>query len=228
MTSLKTLRELGVGAEPPVAAKRRVYDAVLASLAGVPLEQAPAPHPAPKSSLAGLGTARALTIAGGIWLFGGAMGAILYGAWRAPQVRVVYVDRFIPASSAAVAPPVPLPEVSVTSGGPGIVAPPSSLSPAVSAPVARANSDLARERALLDRAREHAAHGEPSQVLEQVALHLRQYPQGKLAEEREALAIRALLTLERADEAQARARRFRAAYPNSFLLPVLDAAFAKP
>jgi hypothetical protein len=91
---------------------------------------------------------------------------------------------------------------------------------------ARAGSDLARERALLDVARASAARGEPADVLAQVARHRQQFPQGKLSEEREALAIRALLSLGRQQEARARANAFRAAYPNSFLAPVLEAAAA--
>jgi hypothetical protein len=230
MTSLKTLRGLGIGAEPPLASKRRVYDGVLASLPAVPtLEQASTPHPPAPSFVAGLGSARALAIAAGIWLFGGATGAILYGAWRAPQVRVVYVDR--PIAASPVATPVPsaaLPQASATSARFGSVALPSSRGPAAWAPAASASSDLARERALLDLARAHAAHGEPSLVLEQVERHLQQFPRGRLAEEREALAIRALLTLKRTDEARARAQVFRISYPNSFLAPVLDSAFATP
>ena len=47
-----------------------------------------------------------------------------------------------------------------------------------------------------------------------------------MAEEREALAIRALLALGRGDEARERAAGFRAAYPHSFLTPVIDSALS--
>jgi hypothetical protein len=89
-------------------------------------------------------------------------------------------------------------------------------------------SQLAQERALLDLARSNAARGEPALALEQVARHREQFPQGRLAEEREALGIRALLSLGRKQEAQERAQAFRTSYPNSFLLPVVDSALSAP
>jgi hypothetical protein len=48
------------------------------------------------------------------------------------------------------------------------------------------------------------------------------YPDGVLAQEREALAIRALVSLGRADDANARAAAFRAKYPNSAHTPRID------
>jgi hypothetical protein len=65
-------------------------------------------------------------------------------------------------------------------------------------------------------------------VLEQIDRHRRQFPHGRLTEEGQALAIRALLSLGRKEEAQKRVLEFRAAYPNSFLTPMLDAATATP
>jgi hypothetical protein len=41
------------------------------------------------------------------------------------------------------------------------------------------------------------------------------YPNGVLGQEREVIAIRALVSLDRTDEARARAQTFRAKYPNS-------------
>jgi len=61
-----------------------------------------------------------------------------------------------------------------------------------------------------------------------VAQHRRQFPRGRLAEERDALAIRALISLGRTTEARQRARAFRTAYPNSFLAPALESALSKP
>ena len=238
MTPLETLRALGTGDEPPLESKQRVYGALLASLeaaagaaaAASALAKAPATVP---PVIASITSGKALAIAAGIWLIGGATGAALFGAFHPQQVRVVYVDRPVLSSPAPVVESAPLIASAVEplpanrapslgSGTRGLAVAPS----ASSAP--NASSELARERALLDLARAHAAHGEPALVLEQVELHSRQFPHGRLSEEREALAIRALLGLGRADEARARATAFRAAYPNSFLTPVLDSALSAP
>jgi hypothetical protein len=48
---------------------------------------------------------------------------------------------------------------------------------------------------LLDQVPANAARGEPALVLAEVDRHRRQFPRGRLAEERAALAIRALLAL---------------------------------
>lgn len=82
---------------------------------------------------------------------------------------------------------------------------------------------LAAERALLDVARTALARGAPEEALEATQRHGREYAAGLLSEEREALAIRALMALGRRDEAKARAERFRARFPKSLLLPALDA-----
>jgi len=89
-------------------------------------------------------------------------------------------------------------------------------------------SDLARERALLELARANAARGEPALVLEQTEQYRAQFARGKLAEEREALAIRALLSLGRAGEARTRAAAFQLSYPNSLLAPAIDSALSIP
>jgi hypothetical protein len=81
---------------------------------------------------------------------------------------------------------------------------------------------------LLDLARANAARGEPALALTQTEQHRQQFPHGRLTEEREALAIRALLSLGRTADAQARAQAFRATYPNSFLTPVIDSALSAP
>jgi hypothetical protein len=56
--------------------------------------------------------------------------------------------------------------------------------------------------------------------------HSRKFPTGQLAEERESLAIRALVLLGRRDEAASRATQFKARYPNSLLSDVVDAALS--
>lgn len=240
MTPLEALRALGPGPEAPTEAKQRVQSALLASLESAALAASAAHNPrtkpsnaAPTASLgAGAGAASSKTVAIALssWLLGGAMGAALYGALRAPQVQVVYVER--PALSSQLSPPKPS-EERTTAAPPELAAAASAATASDSAHSPRptapgANSELARERALLDVARACAARGEPARVLELVAQHARQFPRGRLSEEREALAIRALLALGRAQEARARAATFRSEHPNSFLMPVIDSALSAP
>lgn len=87
---------------------------------------------------------------------------------------------------------------------------------------------LGAERALLDVARSALGRGAPDEALEAATRHGREYPQGLLAEEREALAIRALVAVGQRDQALARAQRFRVRYPKSLLLPAVDGAVGQP
>jgi hypothetical protein len=84
--------------------------------------------------------------------------------------------------------------------------------------------ELARERALLDEARAQLSAGEPARALEHVERHGRRHPQGALSEEREALAVNALVSLGRNREAAQRGEAFRHRYPNSLLMPSVEAA----
>ncbi len=81
---------------------------------------------------------------------------------------------------------------------------------------------------MLDIARVCVAHGDPQHALEAIARHRRQFPNGVLSEEPEALTIKALDLLGRDKEARDRAARFARWYPTSLFLPairgMLDAA----
>jgi hypothetical protein len=241
---LETLRALGTGGEAPSDAKQRVYGALMTSLAtaaaagtavaaaantaAAAAAKSAVLTPAPVPLLAGLTSAKALAVAAGIWLIGGATGAALFGALHPQEVRVVYVERPV-LSNAVVTPGAALtPSASASAS----IAPSSSAlaSPEKRAPAASVNSasDLSRERALLDLARANAARGEPALVLKQTEQHRAQFPRGKLGEEREALAIRALLSLGRTAEARARAQAFHLAHPDSFLTPMIDSALSVP
>jgi outer membrane protein assembly factor BamD (BamD/ComL family) len=83
--------------------------------------------------------------------------------------------------------------------------------------------DLAAERALIDRARMALARSQSGAALEAVDAHAKSFPRGRLAEEREAIAIQALSQAGRAADARVRADRFRAAYPNSVFGAAVDA-----
>jgi hypothetical protein len=84
--------------------------------------------------------------------------------------------------------------------------------------------DLAGELALVQMARSAVARREFEAALDATNRHLRQFPQGQLAEERESVAIQALIGAGRDTEARARAARFRAKYPRSSFLGAIEAA----
>jgi hypothetical protein len=69
--------------------------------------------------------------------------------------------------------------------------------------------------------------GQPAAGLSLLDDHASRFPRGQLAEERDALRIQALAALGRRDEALGRAVRFRRAYPQSLLLPAIDAALSE-
>jgi hypothetical protein len=104
--------------------------------------------------------------------------------------------------------------------------------PAGSGPRGEARSDrlagdsLAEERRLLDLARADLARGEGDEVLATLGRHEALFRNGQLAEEREAIAIKALLLLGRNSEARSRGVRFRQRYPHSVMLPAIDAAMS--
>ncbi len=83
-------------------------------------------------------------------------------------------------------------------------------------------TSLAAERALVDRARAALSTGDPEAALAAVRLHRTRHPRGQLAEEREALAVRALRAAGHDAEAEARQARFRRAYPESLFAPAIS------
>jgi hypothetical protein len=117
------------------------------------------------------------------------------------------------ASSTAVAPPL-----SSAAGAP------SSSTNGVDEASAQAARDaqLGAERALLDMARTAVARGQGEVAFGPLQRHARNFPHGRMAEERDWLWVQALLLTGRTSEARARAARFRAAYPNSLMIPALD------
>ncbi|WP_438000781.1 hypothetical protein WMF26_14155 [Sorangium sp. So ce185] len=108
---------------------------------------------------------------------------------------------------------------------------PRNARPAAPTPDAIAavdNDDLVRESNLVDKSRAALAQ-DPAAALAALARHEADFPKGRLAEEREFIAIRALMRLGRADEARARAAAFVARYPSSsFAEPVRRIVSATP
>jgi len=103
------------------------------------------------------------------------------------------------------------------------VAPPHSMTakPQRSAHSATAQESYAAELDLLQRAQVAYAARDFSDVLARVAEHGRGFPNGRLAEEREALRVRALEGLGRTEEARRAAAAFADRFPRSIMLPRL-------
>lgn len=135
-----------------------------------------------------------------------------------------------PASATATATASAMPSVTAST----VAAPPASVwiakpvsvpsaSPAKPAASEKTDDDLARERVLLERARVALGRGDPSGALETLDRHATRHPSGRLAEEREVLAVQALVAAGRKDEAQARAARFHREHPTSAFGSAIDA-----
>ncbi len=87
-------------------------------------------------------------------------------------------------------------------------------------------SSLESEQVLLETARAAILNRRFDDALATLNRHRIGFASGQLAEEREALAIQALGLSGREDEARARAADFRTRYPQSMLMPAVDAISA--
>ncbi|MEA2753386.1 MAG: hypothetical protein QOI41_7529 [Myxococcales bacterium] len=155
---------------------------------------------------------------------GGAAGMLVP---RAPVERIVVVPA-PPTSASSVAPSI---AIALAPSLPAIDAKdlPSlpSAAPADAAAgsgTTRNGDDLAAERAALDVARTALGRGDGKNALVACDDHARRFPRGALSEEREAIAVQALVLEHRPDDARARAERFRKTHPRSILLPAVLAA----
>jgi hypothetical protein len=171
-------------------------------------------------------TATAIAAARARWLanpllhlvsFGvGALAGIFF--WRTvhepPRPPIAYLQD--PPASA----PPPIPDAPQA-------APATSVAPSAPTPTssnAPPGNSLTAERTLLDVARSAFGRGEGDAALAALARHEKLFPNGQLAEEREALVVRSLVLTQRVDQARARAARFRKRYPASVMLPAVEAA----
>ena len=83
---------------------------------------------------------------------------------------------------------------------------------------------LAEELTLVQTARTALVRGDASGALEAAETHRQRFPAGRLVEERESVAIQALVRLGRGEEARGRAADFERKYPTSILLPAIGRA----
>jgi len=189
---------------------------------------------------AAAGGARALAMAhpiltlGAVFVIGGLTGALVREA-TLPPARVVYVDRASAAPSAAApadartalalpeATSAAVPVASLPSAA-NVRASTATIATAAPSESGESGEHLRAESALLDTARHAVAQGEGERALAAITRHEATFPAGLLREEREALAVKALVLTGRGAEANARGAHFRERYPTSVLLPAVDSA----
>jgi hypothetical protein len=94
-----------------------------------------------------------------------------------------------------------------------------------STPPSGSDQSLTAQQALLDQARGALRRGDGAAALGAIRQHLARFPRTAFEEERETLAIKALLLVGSVSEAQGRLDAFAAAHPRSLLLPSLRSAF---
>lgn len=140
-------------------------------------------------------------------------------AAAARPVRAEPEPRQLPAAAAAPAPDEPVAE------------PAPHERAAVPAPrhgaarkVRTRDLDLDAERAIVADARGALARGDADTALATLGRHEDAFTQGRLSEERESLRVSALVRAGRLDEARAHAARFRARWPSSLYLAVVEEA----
>jgi hypothetical protein len=243
---LALLRALRSDMPAPAVAARNVLDRLLLTIPGGASESTPEIIREP-SGLPGAGAngwrsgvalvARPWTWAVGLTLAGGVTGGALHAAFAPERVRVVYVERPSPTlpalrdareeartpTPASQSPEAPF---SPMKTAPSTLSEPHSPSEPQANGSASTDSALAKERALLDAARRALGSGDPTACLTELAKHARAFPAGKLAEEREAMTVNALVGVGRYSEARQKAEVFARRYPHSFLAPSVEAAIA--
>ncbi len=102
------------------------------------------------------------------------------------------------------------------------VAPASPPAPAITPPRSSQAAPGPEELGLLQQARTAVARQDFAAALPPIAEHARRFKNGRLAEEREALRVRALSGLGRIDEARRAAGAFESRFPRSVLLPAVS------
>ena len=158
---------------------------------------------------------RRLAAAAAAVLASAAVGAAAYEirARLAQPPHVEPAPRPAPVVAIAPSPPTPAATVAET---------PAAPEPTLAAPgLSRAETARAELR-LLREARAAVARKDFATALVPIAEHTRKFKNGRLAEEREALRVKALSGLGRTEEARRAAAAFRARFPRSVLLPAVS------
>ncbi|XYH94514.1 RNA polymerase sigma factor [Sorangium sp. So ce1128] len=173
---------------------------------------------------AGIEVARAKLVAAGAALFlagaGAGAGTVYAALPRAapPEIALARGDTLaaVPVDSGMAVELIDVP--AALSSAVAALAPPAATS--VKATVPPLDTDLT----LLQRAVAALGAGKATEALDALERHARSYPRSPRAQQRETLAIQALVQTGRRAEAAARAARFREAFPGSAYLPVIQDA----
>jgi hypothetical protein len=200
--------ERDIPAQPAAVRARAIARARAAIEAGV--AAAPIPVQSSRAAVA-LRWAAAIAVAG---VTSAAVGAVAYG--------VAHFGRERAPAATYLAPPAAPPKAQAPAANPAPIddAPPSR--PHVLPPPRLSPADAVRAELLLLRpARAAVAREDFAAALSPIAEHARRFKDGRLAEEREALRVKALVGLGRVEEARRAAAAFRAHFPHSVLLPAV-------
>lgn len=160
----------------------------------------------------------------GALAIGAAGGAgVVLGLRPAPAPQIIPVPVLIVATANASAiPETPPPSASPAPPPAASAEPPHRAPRPVASATASSDAELAAERALLEVARTAVGRGNGAAALVALERHATEFPRGRLAEEREALWIQALVLVGRKADARARADGFRARFPSSFLRSAVE------
>ena len=223
--------------EGPAQARQRVAERLVRSILVLPVE-APVGSAIQAAATSRRAARVAAWLAGRPWLSVAAtfaLGAMAgAGAYRLLEPvkapRVVFLDRAPPV--VPVQPVVSRVELPAAAGNSAVppaaenVAPRGSAVSSPRRPSTTRTASLDAERVLLDVARRALTEGRPADAFDPLRRHSTEFPNGILAEEREAIAINALVGVARYEEARARAQSFLRRFPNSLLRASVEAALA--
>jgi hypothetical protein len=145
--------------------------------------------------------------------------AVIPNVLPAPSLTVPATPISIQELPPVVPPSQPLRERPLVSAhGAGALSQPLQAAPAIAS---AQSPGLAEQLALLETARNAIAQKNAAAALRALESHAGQFPSSALAEEREALTIRALVQANRVTEAKRHLAQFETQFPNSLLLPAL-------
>lgn len=176
------------------------------------------------------GTSTFATVGGGVVVLALVGAAFIGKSWLADSTHAPAPSGMTsPVPCVAVTPSsTPLPDASASSVPvvtlDDLPRAPSGSSSVQKSPLAVPVVDEAAETKLLGDA-QSALKSDPAAALRACNEHAKRFPGGSLAQEREALAIEALVRLGRKDDAEKRLARFRGSYPSSGHLRKLESLF---
>ncbi|WP_394834881.1 hypothetical protein LVJ94_51125 [Pendulispora rubella] len=213
--------------EPPSGLEDRIWSQVSTGF-GVPDGGAPNSPPPPPSALhAALGKWGVLSTIAALAV-GGAGGAIVRGAIDAPAAPANVASAVVVPEPPVTSAPTAASPVSESPAAPtnreDAGPPPIVAKPASGPKPARRDVDLAEEQSLLETARSAILRRDPVLALAPLREHAQRFPRGHLIEERDGLWVQALANAGETAAARTKAAEFRRRYPQSLLLPAVEAA----